>query len=95
MNPALPANLLRLAPPLPSGAPRESLVRHVTDRLGHDQRYAIDCSKLERDFGWTQAYTAENGFEQTVRWYLDNPAWVDSVRTGAYRTWLERNYAGR
>ena len=85
----------RLAPPLPSGAPRESLVRHVTDRLGHDQRYAIDCSKLERDFGWTQAYTAENGFEQTVRWYLGNPAWIDSVRTGAYRTWLERNYAGR
>ena len=85
----------RLAPPLPSGAPRESLVRHVTDRLGHDQRYAIDCGKLERDFGWTQAYTAENGFEQTVRWYLGNPAWVDSVRTGAYRTWLERNYAGR
>ena len=85
----------RLAPPLPSGAPRESLVRHVTDRLGHDARYAIDCGKLERDFGWTQAYTAENGFEQTVRWYLDNPAWVDSVRTGAYRTWLERNYAGR
>ena len=85
----------RLAPPLPSGAPRESLVRHVTDRLGHDQRYAIDCSKLERDFGWTQAFTAENGFEQTVRWYLDNPAWVDSVRTGAYRTWIERNYASR
>ena len=85
----------RLAPPLPSGAPRESLVRHVTDRLGHDQRYAIDCGKLERDFGWTQAYTAENGFEQTVRWYLGNPAWVDSVRTGAYRTWLERNYASR
>ena len=85
----------RLAPPLASGAPRESLIAHVTDRLGHDARYAIDCSKLERDFGWTQAYTAENGFEQTVRWYLGNPAWVDSVRTGAYRTWLERNYASR
>ena len=85
----------RLAPPLPSGAPRESLITHVADRLGHDRRYAIDCSKLEGDFGWTQAYTAENGFEQTVRWYLDNPAWVDSVRTGAYRTWIERNYAKR
>ena len=85
----------RLAPPLPSGAPRESLITHVTDRLGHDRRYAIDCSKLEGDFGWTQAYTAENGFEQTVRWYLENPRWVDSVRTGDYRRWIERNYAGR
>ena len=85
----------RLAPPLPSGAPRESLITHVADRLGHDRRYAIDCSKLEGDFGWTQAYTAENGFEQTVRWYLENPKWVDSVRTGDYRRWIERNYAKR
>ena len=85
----------RLAPPLPSGAPRESLITHVADRLGHDRRYAIDCSRLEGDFGWTQAYTAENGFEQTVRWYLENPKWVDSVRTGEYRRWIERNYAGR
>ena len=85
----------RLAPPLPSGAPRESLITHVADRLGHDRRYAIDCSKLEGDFGWTQAYTAENGFEQTVRWYLENPKWVDSVRTGDYRRWIERNYGSR
>ena len=54
-----------------------------------------DCSKLEGDFGWTQAFTAENGFEQTVRWYLGNPKWVDSVRTGDYRRWIERNYASR
>ena len=85
----------RLAPPLPSGAPRRSLVKHVKDRLGHDRRYAIDCSKLERDFGWKPAHDAESGFEETVRWYLSNPGWVDSVRTGAYRNWIERNYASR
>ena len=85
----------RLAPPLPSGAPRRSLVKHVTDRLGHDRRYAIDCSKLERELGWKPSHDAESGFEETVRWYLANPEWVASVRTGAYRTWIERNYASR
>ncbi len=85
----------RMAPPLQSGAPRASLVTHVADRPGHDLRYAIDCSKIENAFGWTQSYTAENGFDQTVRWYLDNHAWVDSVRTGAYRDWIEKNYAAR
>jgi dTDP-glucose 4,6-dehydratase len=85
----------RLAPPLPSGLPRRSLVKHVTDRLGHDRRYAIDCSKLEHDLGWKPKHDAETGFEQTVRWYLEHPEWVSSVRTGAYRTWIERNYASR
>ena len=85
----------RLAPPLPSGAPRSSLVKHVKDRLGHDRRYAIDCSKLERDLGWKPKHDAASGFEETVRWYLGNPAWVESVRTGAYRNWIERNYSNR
>ena len=85
----------RLAPPLASGAPRESLITHVADRLGHDHRYAIDCSLLERDLGWRPAVDADAGFEKTVRWYLENPGWVDSVRTGAYRQWIERNYASR
>ena len=85
----------RLAPPLPSGKPRESLITYVKDRPGHDHRYAIDCSRLERDLGWRQTETAESGFEKTVRWYLDNTAWVESVRTGAYRQWLEKNYGAR
>ena len=85
----------RLAPPLPSGAPRSSLVKHVKDRLGHDRRYAIDCSKLERDLGWKPKHDAASGFEETVRWYLGNPGWVESVRTGAYRNWIERNYSNR
>ncbi|MBQ7666550.1 MAG: dTDP-glucose 4,6-dehydratase [Kiritimatiellae bacterium] len=84
-----------LAPPLASGAPRSSLIRHVKDRLGHDRRYAIDCSKLERDLGWKPAHDAKTGFEETVKWYLASSRWVDSVRTGAYRNWIERNYASR
>lgn len=82
-------------PPLPSGKPRTSLITHVTDRLGHDKRYAIDCSKLERDFGWRQTHNAETGFRETVKWYLDNGEWVDSVRSGEYMKWIEKNYAGR
>lgn len=85
----------RMLGPLPDGAPRTSLITHVADRLGHDLRYAIDCSKIERDFGWRQTHTADTGFEETVRWYLENSAWVDSVRSGEYRRWIERNYGAR
>ncbi len=85
----------RLAPPLASGKPRESLITYVKDRLGHDHRYAIDCSRLEHDLGWRQTETADSGFEKTVRWYLENTDWVESVRTGAYRQWLDKNYGDR
>ncbi len=84
-----------LAAPLPSGGPREQLITHVKDRPGHDQRYAIDCSRIERELGWRQTENADSGFEKTVRWYLDHPGWVEAVRTGAYRQWIEKNYAAR
>ena len=83
------------AGPLPSGAPRESLITFVKDRPGHDHRYAIDCTRLENDFSWTQTETAESGFAKTVKWYLDNNEWVKSVRTGEYRQWIEKNYEKR
>lgn len=85
----------KLAAPLPSGKPRESLITHVADRLGHDQRYAIDCSLIENDFGWKQTHTADSGFEETVKWYLVNSEWVESVRSGEYRRWIEQNYSNR
>lgn len=85
----------RLAPPLSSGKPRESLITYVRDRPGHDHRYAIDCTRLESELGWKQTVTAESGFEQTVRWYLENTDWVEGVRTGAYREWIEKNYEQR
>ncbi|SCY76632.1 dTDP-glucose 4,6-dehydratase [Nitrosospira sp. Nl5] len=72
-----------------------ALITFVTDRPGHDRRYAIDASKIERDLGWKPAETFETGIHKTVQWYLDNPAWVSNVQSGAYRTWLEKNYEGR
>lgn len=65
--------------------PREGLLTFVTDRPGHDARYAIDASKIERELGWRPRETFETGLEKTVRWYLDNRAWWERVRSGVYR----------
>ena len=72
-----------------------NLISFVTDRPGHDRRYAIDASKIERELGWKPAETFETGILKTVQWYLDNSRWVDNVKSGAYRTWIEKNYAER
>ena len=71
------------------------LITHVPDRPGHDRRYAIDARKIERDLGWRPAETFESGMKKTVRWYLDNAAWVARVQNGAYREWLSANYDQR
>jgi len=73
----------------------ETLVRFVKDRPGHDERYAIDAGKLERELGFTPSRDVEAGLRQTVAWYARHGAWVDRVRSGAYREWLETNYAER
>lgn len=65
--------------------PRRSLIEHVTDRPGHDRRYAIDCSRLETQLGWSPQYNFEQGLESTVSWYLDNPLWIARVRDGSYQ----------
>jgi dTDP-glucose 4,6-dehydratase len=78
--------------PDPRG-PHARLVTHVTDRPGHDRRYAIDASKIERELGWKPAETFETGIRKTVRWYLDHPDWVAHVQSGAYRDWVATNYA--
>ncbi len=83
------------AGPLPGGSPREELITFVSDRPGHDRRYAIDCSLIEQDLGWSPTATAESGLAETVAWYLGQPDWVRLVRSGAYRTWIDRNYANR
>jgi dTDP-glucose 4,6-dehydratase len=81
----------------PEGAlgPRRRLITFVTDRLGHDRRYAIDASKIGNELGWRPAETFEGGLRRTVAWYLENSSWVDGVRTGAYRDWIRRNYQER
>jgi dTDP-glucose 4,6-dehydratase len=71
------------------------LIKYVQDRPGHDLRYAIDASKIRRDCGWEPAETLETGLRKTVRWYLDNAAWTESVTSGVYRNWLDQNYASR
>ena len=71
------------------------LITYVQDRPGHDRRYAIDARKIERELGWKPAETFETGIRKTVQWYLDHPGWVSNVQSGAYRQWVEKNYAGR
>jgi dTDP-glucose 4,6-dehydratase len=75
--------------------PRRRLITFVTDRLGHDRRYAIDASKINRELGWRPAENFEGGLRRTVAWYLENSSWVDGVRTGAYRDWIRKNYQER
>jgi dTDP-glucose 4,6-dehydratase len=69
------------------------LIEFVTDRPGHDRRYAIDARKIERELGWRPAETFETGIRKTVQWYLDNQAWVRNVQSGAYRDWIKQQYA--
>jgi len=75
--------------------PHERLITFVADRPGHDRRYAIDPTKIEREIGWQPAESFDSGIDQTVRWYLENTAWTESVRTGAYRDWMATNYGTR
>jgi dTDP-glucose 4,6-dehydratase len=84
-----------LRPKLASGAPRTSLITYVTDRPGHDRRYAIDASKITSELGWKPEQGFEGGLRRTVEWYLNNGAWIESVRTGHYREWIEKNYGVR
>jgi dTDP-glucose 4,6-dehydratase len=76
------------------GKPR-SLIRFVEDRPGHDQRYALDPSKVEREFGWRPQETFESGLRKTIAWYQANRAWVEKVRSGEYRQYYERMYGRR
>lgn len=75
--------------------PHRQLIRFVKDRPGHDRRYAIDATKLERELGWRARETFSTGLRKTVQWYLDNSAWTQDVLSGAYQEWIEQNYEQR
>ncbi|NVZ22304.1 dTDP-glucose 4,6-dehydratase [Pseudomonas costantinii] len=81
--------------PRVDGNPYKEQIAYVTDRPGHDRRYAIDARKLERELGWKPTETFETGIRKTVAWYLDNQEWVSNIQSGSYREWVEKNYAER
>jgi dTDP-glucose 4,6-dehydratase len=72
-----------------------SLITFVTDRLGHDRRYAIDARKIRRQLDWRPIETFESGLRRTIAWYLANDAWIQNVTSGAYQNWMDTNYASR
>lgn len=72
-----------------------NLITYVKDRPGHDKRYAIDSRKINNELGWSQSFSFEIGLKETVSWYLQNKYWVDTIKNGVYRNWMERNYGDR
>ncbi|WP_318342372.1 dTDP-glucose 4,6-dehydratase [Acinetobacter sp. 16] len=85
--------LEELAPNKPEGLARyEDLITYVTDRPGHDLRYAIDASKIQKDLGWVPEESFETGLRKTVEWYLNNQAWVQHIQSGEYQNWINQQY---
>ena len=87
------AILDQLAPKLDFS--HSSLITYVKDRPGHDRRYAINCNKIRHSLGWQPKENFDSGLLKTIKWYLNNSAWVDSVRSGTYQNWMKQNYANR
>lgn len=81
--------------PRADGQSYRTQITYVKDRPGHDRRYAVDASKIERELGWKPVETFETGIRKTVQWYLDHAEWVAHVQTGAYRDWVQTQYATR
>ena len=81
--------------PRQDGRSYRQQIEFIGDRPGHDRRYAMDAAKIASELGWTPSETFETGIRKTVRWYLDNPGWVERVMSGAYRDWLQKNYSNR
>jgi dTDP-glucose 4,6-dehydratase len=73
----------------------KKLITFVKDRPGHDRRYAINCDKIKRELGWSRQYNFEEGLNATIQWYINHQDWVDRVRSGEYRKWMEKNYEMR
>jgi dTDP-glucose 4,6-dehydratase len=86
-------SLLNEMHPRTDGKSYSDQITYVKDRPGHDRRYAIDASKIERELGWKPAETFETGIRKTVQWYLTHPEWVAQVQSGAYRDWVQAHYA--
>lgn len=81
--------------PRSDGKSYKEQITFVKDRLGHDLRYAINCSKIEKELGWKPKHHFEEGLKETIQWYLDNEGWVKNIQSGEYQKWIERNYKER
>ena len=79
--------------PQASAQPHSNLITYVTDRPGHDRRYAMNISKIKAELGWRPRETFETGIRKTIQWYLENPAWIQSVTSGSYRQWMATQYS--
>ncbi|MBS5771528.1 MAG: dTDP-glucose 4,6-dehydratase [Enterobacter cloacae] len=80
---------------VPKDVSYQEQITFVTDRPGHDRRYAIDASKITHELGWKPLETFDSGIRKTVQWYLDNPNWVENVKSGVYKNWIKQNYEKR
>ncbi len=85
-------NIIDKMMPEPGKQPRRNLIVFVKDRPGHDQRYAIDFSKLQKELGWVPDESFETGIRKTIRWYLDNKEWIERVKSGEYVSWIKKHY---
>ena len=73
----------------------EHHIKHIIDRPGHDRRYAIDCTKIKNELQWKRQLSFEEGLLKTVDWYLKNTEWIQTIRSGEYRNWINKNYKNR
>ena len=89
---AMICDLLDQMQPAADKRSRRDLISFVKDRPGHDFRYAIDCSKLENELGWSPEETFETGLRKTIQWYLNNKGWVRRVKSGEYLAWVKKHY---
>jgi dTDP-glucose 4,6-dehydratase len=78
--------------PAADGRPRRELITFVKDRPGHDRRYAIDFTKLNKNLDWTPQESFATGLRKTVQWYLDHGEWTDNIKSGAYQSWIKEQY---
>jgi len=78
--------------PIPEKKSHKDLITFVDDRPGHDRRYAIDCSKIKRELGWEPEESFERGIKKTIKWYIDNKKWVEDIKTGEYKKWIQEHY---
>lgn len=81
--------------PRSDGKSFKEQITFVKDRLGHDLRYAINCSKIEKELGWKPKHNFEDGLKETIQWYLNNEDWVKNIQSGEYQKWIEKNYKER